>query len=153
MEKDQNPMPTPPCQTERPAVLIVDDEPIIARTLALILQQNGFAAVSALSGEAAIETARASHPDALVADVYLRGLDGIETALRVREISPGCKIILISGADLTPAILAEMASLGADCDFLTKPFTPDDLLELLRAQTSHQRVPAELTAGQLVASH
>jgi two-component system KDP operon response regulator KdpE len=139
-------------ETHRPRVLIADDEPVITRTLTLILRQNGFDAFCVLSGEAALHTARISPPDALIVDAYMRGISGIETALRVREIKPDCKTILISGAHPTPEILAELASLGEDAYFLVKPFTPEELLEKLRLPARPRSASEELNGGVLVSS-
>jgi CheY-like chemotaxis protein len=136
----------------RPKVLIADDEPIIAKTLALILTASGFDATFALSGEAAVQAARASCPDAVVLDVYMRGISGIETASRIRALNPSCKTILISGASPEPELLAEIASLGVDVDVLIKPFDPTELLETLRNSSNSQGAPPETPVGALVSS-
>jgi CheY-like chemotaxis protein len=145
-------MQTLTAEQPRLKVLIADDEPIIAKTLALILKANGFDAAFALSGEAAVQAARAGCPDALVLDVYMRGITGIETASRIRTLNPGCKTILISGATPDPELLAEIALLGGDVDVLIKPFEPTQLLEKLRPLTSSQGATPETTAGALVSS-
>lgn len=136
-----------------PRVLIADDEPIIARTLALILQQNGFDAVCVLSGEAAIEVARAARPDTLIFDVYMSGISGIEAASRIRGLYPACRTILISGAHPTPELLAETAALGEDVEILIKPFTPEVLIDRLSAPLSPLPVPEKMPDRVLVASH
>jgi CheY-like chemotaxis protein len=146
-------MQTLTAEQSRPKVLIADDEPIIAKTLALILKVNGFDAAFALSGEAAVQAARASCPDAVVLDVYMRGISGIETASRIRTLNPGCKTVLISGAEPDPELLAEIASLGVDVDVLIKPFEPTELLETLRASANSQGAPRGTAAGVLVSSH
>lgn len=145
-------MKTLTAEQPRLKVLIADDEPIIAKTLALILKQSGFDAAFALSGEAAVQAARANCPDAVVLDVYMRGISGIETASRIRTLNPGCKTVLISGASPEPELLAEIASLGVDVDVLIKPFEPTELLETLRALTGSQGAPPESTVGALVSS-
>src|ERR1035437_5471062 len=80
-----------------PRVLIVDDECVIADSLALILNQNGFDATAVYSGEAAVETAVTFNPDVLISDVVMGEMNGIELALRVSVLLPGCRVILISG--------------------------------------------------------
>jgi DNA-binding response OmpR family regulator len=122
----------PPLQV-RPVVLVADDEPVIADTLALILQQNGFDPIATYSGDAALAAAQAKRPDALVVDVIMIGMNGIETALRIRELYPGCKTILISGDGATHDLLAEAGAIGEDVELLAKPFPPDELLAKLRA--------------------
>lgn len=117
----------------RPVVLVADDEPVIADTLALILQQNGFDPIATYSGDAALAAARAKRPDALVVDVVMIEMNGIETALRIRKLYPGCRTILISGDGATRDLLAEAGSMGEDVQLLAKPFPPDELLAKLRA--------------------
>ncbi|HEY6446730.1 MAG TPA: response regulator [Acidobacteriaceae bacterium] len=122
----------PPLPT-RPVVLIADDEPAIADTLALILQKNGFDSIATYSGDAAFAAAQAKRPDALVVDMVMIGMNGMETALRIRAFYPGCRIILISGGGATRDLLAEAGSMGEDVELLAKPFAPGELLAKLRA--------------------
>src|ERR1035437_9616040 len=78
-------------------VLIVDDERLIADTLALILSQRGFAATAVYSGEKAVETASVLRPDILITDVVMEGMTGIEAAIRISETVPGCRVLLFPG--------------------------------------------------------
>jgi CheY-like chemotaxis protein len=78
-------------------VLIVDDEKIVADTLAMILSEHGFEALAVYSGESAISTAITMKPDLLISDLVMRGLDGIDTAVQIRAMMPDCKVILHSG--------------------------------------------------------
>lgn len=114
-------------------MLVADDEPVIADTLALILRQNGFDPIAAYSGDAALTAAQAKRPDALVLDVIMNGMSGIEAALRIRELYPGCKTILISGDGVTRDLVAEAGALGETIELLAKPFPPEELLAKLRA--------------------
>lgn len=109
-------------------VLVVDDEAIIADSLAMILQRSGMDAVAVYSGEAAIETAREFKPDAVICDVVLRGMNGIETAVEIEKFLPECRVILFSGQAVTADLLRAS---GHDFEILAKPVHPHVLLNLL----------------------
>ena len=83
--------PTPPA-----AVLVVDDEPIIRANLAEFLQQEGFAVQTAGTGEAAVGLVAKHKFDAILCDVNLPGLDGIEVLERVATLSPETFVLLIT---------------------------------------------------------
>lgn len=116
-----------------PTVLIVDDEPAIAETLSLILQRAGYRTIIAHSGEQAVEHAKTSPPDALVCDIVLPGIGGIEAARTIRARCPECRIILVTGDSLN----AELPNITRSGEFelLTKPFHPVDLIEKLGKRT------------------
>lgn len=116
-----------------PTVLIVDDEPAITETLSLILQRAGYQSIIAHSGEEAVEQAKTSRPDALVCDIILPGIGGIEAARLIRARCPECQIILITGNTLNAELL-EITRNG-ELEVLTKPFHPEELIEKLGKQT------------------
>ncbi len=72
----------------KPKVLVVDDERVIADTLAMILNQSGFQARAVYSGESALETASVFEPDMLIADVIMADLNGIDAAIQIRALLP-----------------------------------------------------------------
>ena len=74
-------------------IIVVDDEPVIADTVAEILNGSGFDATAVTDGKSAVELANTVRPDVL-SDVIMPGLNGIETGIKIREIVPACKIIL-----------------------------------------------------------
>ena len=74
-------------QTSR-RVLILDDEQIIANTLALILNRNGFEARAVYNGQDAIDTAAQLSPDVLISDVVMEGMTGIDAAIRISNWFP-----------------------------------------------------------------
>ena len=78
----------------RPVVLVVDDESVIADTLAEILSRSGYTGIAEYDGDSALETALLTPPEMLITDVVLPGMTGIELAVTVRRIFPECKIIL-----------------------------------------------------------
>ena len=117
----------------KPRVLVVDDEHVIADTLAIILSRAGYNASAAYSGAQAVDLARAEKPDLIITDVImLPGMSGIEAAIRVREFLPTCKILLFSGQASTADLLEDARVRGYEFQILAKPVHPQDLLAKLR---------------------
>ena len=116
----------------RPKVLVVDDERVIADTLAMILSQSGFEARAVYSGEKALELAGIFQPDMLISDVIMADLNGIDAAIRIRALLPAIKILLFSGQAATANLLDKARSDGYEFDILAKPVHPQDLLNKLR---------------------
>jgi len=112
----------------RPVVLVVDDESVIADTLAEILTRSGYKAVPVYDSDSALETALLTPPEMLITDVVLPGMTGIELAITVRRIFPDCKIILFSGQASTADLLASARAEGHHFTLLNKPLHPQDLL-------------------------
>lgn len=112
----------------RPVVLVVDDESVIADTLAEILTRSGYKGVAQYDGDSALETALLNPPEMLITDVVLPGMTGIELAISVRRIFPECKIILFSGQASTADLLANARADGHHFMLLNKPLHPQDLL-------------------------
>ncbi len=112
----------------RPLVLVVDDEAVIADTLAAILIQGGFAAVAAYDGPGAMDTALLIPPQLLLADVVLPGMTGIELAVEVERLYPDCKILLFSGQTATREMLSQANRNGHQFELLHKPIQPKALL-------------------------
>ncbi len=117
----------------RRRVLIVDDERVIADTLAAILNESEFSAKACYCAEDALKLVEGDCPDLLITDVSMPGMNGIELAIRTRLKHPGCKILLFSGHAATAGLFAEARQRGYDFQLLSKPVHPRDLLEHLRA--------------------
>lgn len=115
-----------------PVIHVVDDERVIADTLAIVLKTNGFDATAVYRGLDAIELARKSPPDALVCDIMLGGTNGIEIATQVRELYTDCRIILISGAGESAELLEKARATGQEFEVFAKPFHPTTLIDRLR---------------------
>jgi CheY-like chemotaxis protein len=117
----------------RPRVLVVDDEAIIADTLALILNRNGFQAMACYSGREAVDAAQRMEFETILSDVAMPQLDGVEAAIAIREFCPSTRIVLFSGQSTTVEILERARKLGHDFELLPKPIHPSDLLKHLRS--------------------
>jgi CheY-like chemotaxis protein len=117
---------------KKPRVLVVDDEQIIADTLAKILDLNGYDASAVYTGTSAVDTARTTQPDLIISDVIMPDMNGIEAAIRIREFLPGCKILLFSGQAATADLLESARVKGHEFEILAKPVHPADLLAKLK---------------------
>jgi CheY-like chemotaxis protein len=116
----------------KPKVLVVDDERVIADTLAMILNQSGFDARAVYSGEKAVELASTFAPDMLITDVIMADLNGIDAAIMIRALLPSIKILLFSGQAATADLLEKARAKGYEFEILAKPVHPQDLLSRLQ---------------------
>lgn len=115
-------------------VLVLDDEPIIADTLAVILRRQGYPTDVAYCGRSALLGCKLSSPDVLISDVSMPGMNGIEMASRIQQRNPQCKVLLFSGmtgAGLS-TLLEQARERGLAFQFLPKPIHPTDLLKDLQ---------------------
>src|SRR3954447_821919 len=111
-------------------ILVVDDEPRIAELARDYLEHSGFAVRVAASGEAALQTIRRDRPDLVVLDLGLPGMDGLDVTRAIRRDSNLPVIMLTARDDELDKLLG--LELGAD-DYLTKPFSPRELVARVRA--------------------
>jgi CheY-like chemotaxis protein len=109
-------------------VFIVDDEHVIASTLAAILKMHGYSATFFTSPVEALAAARSRAPDLLISDVAMPGISGIDLAIQMRAQYPTCKILLFSGQAATIDFLEDARAQGHDFDLLLKPVPPTELL-------------------------
>jgi two-component system KDP operon response regulator KdpE len=114
----------------RKRILVVDDEPQIVRALRVGLTANGYEVIAAADGEVALDLAAATPPDAVILDLGLPGLNGLEVCRALREWS-SVPILVLSARTMEREKVAAL-DLGAD-DYITKPFGLDELLARLRA--------------------
>jgi CheY-like chemotaxis protein len=117
---------------KKPKVLVVDDEHVIADTLAIILNQAGFEALAVYTGNDAVDQARAQRPDLIVSDVIMPDMNGIEAAIHIRGFLPECKILLFSGQAATADLLENARARGHEFEILAKPVHPQDLLAKIK---------------------
>jgi len=130
-------------------LLVVEDEPKMARILRRGLERDGAAVEVAGSGEAALELAGLSKFDAIVLDVMLPGIDGFETCRQLRKRDVWAPILFLTARDELEDRIRGLDG-GAD-DYMTKPFAVAELLARLRAlvrRGGHER-PTMLRVGSL----
>ena len=116
-------------------VLVVDDEQLIAQSLRDILARAGFDAICALSGTEAIDIAEQACPDIVISDVIMPDLDGVQTAIKIRQVCPDARILLFSGQAATSNILERARAEGHNFELLPKPIHPSRLLAAVRKLT------------------
>jgi len=122
-------------------VLVVDDEPQILRALAVNLQARGYEVDLAATGEEALRLAAAHHPDAIILDLGLPGIGGLEVINGLRGWSD-VPIVVLTVRDSERDKVAALDA-GAD-DYVTKPFGMDELMARLRAVfRRHQPAPED----------
>jgi two-component system, OmpR family, KDP operon response regulator KdpE len=112
------------------SVLIVDDEPQIARALRVALSSRGYDVRTAGNGETALDLIASDAPDVILLDLGLPGIDGVEVVRRLRGWSR-VPVIVVSVREAQSDKVAALDA-GAD-DYLTKPFGMDELLARIRA--------------------
>ena len=111
-------------------VLVVDDERVLTETIGYNLRREGYTTVNAYDGPTALAVARREHPDAIVLDVMLPGLDGFEVCRALRRESAVPILMLTAREGELDTVLG--LELGAD-DYLTKPFSMRELLARVKA--------------------
>lgn len=110
-------------------ILIVDDDPLMVRTLCDVLRRRGYDTEGLSSGEAAIAAAESDCPSAVVMDIKMPGISGVDAFRALRARRPGLQVILMT-AYSAPDILADAARAGVE-HILHKPFALPLLLEML----------------------
>lgn len=134
--------------SDRPArVLVVDDEPPIRAVVRGFLEREGMTVAEAADGPAAVEQVRAFAPDVIVLDIMLPGFDGLEVLLRVRGFTDPLVIFLTARTEEVDRIVG--LRVGGD-DYLTKPFSPGELVARVQALLRRRRpAPAPEREGVL----
>jgi two-component system, OmpR family, alkaline phosphatase synthesis response regulator PhoP len=125
--------------TAATTVLVVDDEEQLRELLRGYLSQAGFRVLLAADGAQALELARAQRPDLLVLDLMLPGIDGLEVCRQLRTFSDAYVLMLTARAEEIDRVVG--LEVGAD-DYLTKPFSPRELVARVRAMLRRPRGPA-----------
>jgi two-component system KDP operon response regulator KdpE len=132
---------------QQPRILVVDDEPQLARVLRTGLKTHGYDVRVAADGVSALETFGDWHPDLVVTDLAMPNMDGLKLCRRLREFSPLPIIVLsVRGEEKTKV---EALDAGAD-DYVTKPFGMDELLARVRAQLRRAQTSAAAEAPSTV---
>lgn len=124
----------PEPRPSRTKVLVVDDQKLIADTIAEILSNAGYETMAAYDGWEALEAAGRFHPDWLLSDVLMPRMNGVELAITLRQKNPRLTILLISGQAGISDILLEGQRRGYEFELLAKPIHPLKLIERLKQE-------------------
>ena len=112
-------------------ILVVDDEPAVREALERILRLDGFEVAVACDGREAVRSQSAAPADAVLLDVLMPGLDGLEVCRRMRDTGDRTPVLMLTARDEVGDRVAGLEA-GAD-DYLSKPFSLEELLARLRA--------------------
>lgn len=124
-------------------IMIVDDEPAIRESLQGLFEDENYMVTQAPSGEEAVARFRKQSVDCVLLDIWMPGIDGLETLLRLHQIDAGLPIIMMSGhATIDTAVRATRQ--GA-FDFVEKPLSSDKLLILVRNALEKRKLTRENT--------
>lgn len=133
-------------------VLVADDEEVIAKTLASILDLAGYEVCAVYDGEAAVRLLNIFQPDLIITDVAMPGRTGVEVAYATQTTLPRCKILLFTAQTGLHQILGTPTG-GLQFDIITKPIQPAALLtllrKLLRADKPALLVPIEMDEANI----
>lgn len=112
-------------------ILIVDDDPRITDLLRRVLAYEGYTVAVAATGDEALDRTLEHPPDAIILDIMLPGMDGLEVTRRLRTAGDNVPILLLTARDAISDRVTGLET-GAD-DYLVKPFAPEELLARVKA--------------------
>ena len=135
--------------TEKACILVVDDEPRYVRAIQVNLEASGYEVVTAGDGHGAVACAASVRPDLIMLDVRMPGMDGFETCRRIREFSTVPIIMLTALAADADKVTG--LDVGAD-DYVTKPFSTDELLARVRAALRRAEIAEREVEGSVFRS-
>ncbi len=112
-----------------PKILVIDDDILVRRTIARILERSGYEVVLAEDGVQGVASFRSERPDLVITDLIMPEKEGIETIIEMRREDPNARIIAVSGGGRLGSMdfLVVAGKLGAS-EILRKPFEPAELL-------------------------
>jgi DNA-binding response OmpR family regulator len=113
-------------------ILVVDDEQLIAETVAAILNAHGFEALEATSGEDALRLAQSFQPDVVLSDVLMPRMNGVDLGVRLRNEFPRTRVLLFSGQAATSELMRRAEEKGYHFELFPKPIHPEELIARLR---------------------
>jgi CheY-like chemotaxis protein len=134
-------MTVPEAKRTPAQVLVIEDDTVVADTLAMVLKTGGFETTTAYSGEAGVKLAGSREFDYLVTGVVMPRMNGIEAAIEIREMLPKCKVLLVSGDNEAGDLLQEAETRGYQFDLLALPAHPLVLFQTLRSVGTAQCAP------------
>lgn len=126
-----------------PAVLIIEDEAELVKVLRSYLEQAGYAVLAAYRGDTGLSTWEHRRPDLVILDLNLPGMDGLDVAREIRRRSNTPLILLTARVEEADRLIG--LELGAD-DYVTKPFSPREVVARVRAVLRRAGAPPEAPA-------
>lgn len=130
-------------------ILVVDDDPVVARSFHRVLSDKGYAVIAAANGEEALEKLAREEYDAVYADIRMPGMDGLEVAERVKARRPWLPVVIVTGYG-TEAHEARAREMGVR-EFLRKPLSPEVIEESARKAVAEEVAPTAAPAAAAIA--
>ena len=124
-----------------PSILIVDDEPSILQSLSGLLSDEGFEVLTAANGYEALKIVDTEFPDLVLLDIWMPGIDGIETLKEIKKDNPYIQVIIISGHG-TIETAVKATKLGA-FDLIEKPLSIDKIIVAINNALNFRRLEEE----------
>ena len=125
-----------------PLIMVVEDETILGDSICTYLEHHGYSTVVARSGEDGLRLAEEGNPDVALVDIRLPGLDGLSALRKLRDVSAGTEVIMMT-AHASVASAVDAMKAGA-FDYLTKPLDLDEVRVVVDKALAHQRMRREL---------
>ncbi|MCB1287299.1 MAG: response regulator transcription factor [Mycobacterium sp.] len=129
-------------------ILVVDDEAVLAEMVSMALRYEGWEIATAGDGASAVAAARELRPDAVVLDVMLPDMSGLEVLAKLREQTPGLPVLLLTAKDAVEDRIAGLTA-GGD-DYVTKPFSLEEVVLRLRSLLRRTGASVEGNGAQVV---
>lgn len=130
------------------SILVVDDEAVLAEMVSMALRYEGWDITTAADGAAALAAARDARPDAVVLDVMLPDMSGLEVLRKLRETNPALPVLLLTAKDAVEDRIAGLTA-GGD-DYVTKPFSLEEVVLRLRGLLRRTGISVEGNNSQVV---
>lgn len=128
-------------------ILVVDDEPGILNLVTSYLKAEGYSYLTATDGPAALKAFRSHQPDLIILDIMLPGMDGLEVLSQLRRESDVYVIMLTAKSEEIDKVIG--LSVGAD-DYLTKPFSPRELMARVKAALRRMQTGSKQPQGEVI---
>lgn len=129
-------------------ILVVEDDPIIRQTVEYALRRAGFEVSGSADGLEGLELALSQHPDLILLDLMLPGLDGYEFAQQVRRVNQEVAIVMVTALDSERDTVRGLDA-GAD-DYIGKPFAMEELLARVRANLRRVRARVVVDSEEVI---
>jgi two-component system OmpR family response regulator len=129
-------------------ILVVDDEAVLAELVSMALRYEGWNIATASDGASAIAAARTTRPDAVVLDIMLPDMSGLDVLRKLREQYSNVPVLLLTAKDALEDRIAGLTA-GGD-DYVTKPFSIEEVVLRLRALLRRTGVAAEDSGAQII---
>ncbi len=136
------PMAPEPLARSANRILVIEDDPAVQKALRRLFETEGYAVETQSDGKSALESFRATPPAAIVLDLRLPKISGRDVCKEIKAVAPAIPIVVLSAtSDVSDKVL--LLELGAD-DYVTKPFSPRELLARVRAALRHTTRTADV---------